>query len=41
MEGRFSLADGMILMVGLSLGLALMKVADMDGELAQGWPRAA
>lgn len=39
MERRFSLADGMILMVGLSLGLALMKVADLDDEFAQGWKR--
>ncbi|WP_165069268.1 hypothetical protein [Paludisphaera rhizosphaerae] len=39
MERRFSLADGMVLMVGLGLGLALMKVADMDRELARSWSR--
>ena len=39
MERRFSLSDGMVLMVGLGAGLALMKVADLDGELARSWSK--
>lgn len=37
MERRFSLSDGMILMLGLGLGLALMKASQLDQSLRLFW----
>jgi hypothetical protein len=39
MERRFTLADGMILMAGLGVGLALLKFAELDRELVKSLDR--
>jgi len=39
MERRLKLSDGMILMAGLGVGLALLKVADLDQELVKSLDR--